>query len=64
MTLAHGNLAGLPLGVGVFLAGAVMLVLAGTWRVLAKAGRPGWAAVIPVYSLIVLSEIAGSRKPQ
>jgi hypothetical protein len=62
MTLAHGNLAGPLLGVEAFLIGATLLVLAGTWRAFQKAGRPGWAAVIPVYSLIVLSEIAGSRK--
>jgi hypothetical protein len=30
------------------------LVLFGLWRVFEKAGRPGWAAVVPLYNLIVL----------
>jgi hypothetical protein len=36
-----------------------ILVIAGLWRVFAKAGKPGWAALIPIYNLIVLLQIAG-----
>ena len=34
-------------------------IIAGLWRVFEKAGKPGWAAIIPIYNLIVLLEIAG-----
>lgn len=28
------------------------------WKVFAKAGKPGWAVLIPVYNLVVMFEIA------
>ena len=34
-------------------------IIAGFWKVFEKAGKPGWAAIIPIYNLIVLLEIAG-----
>ncbi len=37
----------------------VVLTIAGLWKVFAKAGKPGWAAIIPIYNLIVVLEIAG-----
>ncbi|RMF79097.1 MAG: hypothetical protein D6739_11265, partial [Nitrospirae bacterium] len=36
-----------------------VLLIAGMWKVFAKAGKPGWAAIIPIYNLVVLLEIAG-----
>jgi len=42
----------------VWLAIAV-LVIAAMWKVFVKAGKPGWAALIPIYNIIVLLEIAG-----
>jgi hypothetical protein len=35
------------------------IVIAGMWKVFTKAGKPGWAAIIPIYNLIVLLQIAG-----
>jgi len=29
------------------------------WKVFEKAGKPGWAAIVPIYNLIVLLQIAG-----
>jgi hypothetical protein len=29
------------------------------WRIFAKAGKPGWAAIIPIYNLLVELEIVG-----
>ncbi len=29
------------------------------WRIFEKAGKPGWAAIIPIYSTIVMLEIVG-----
>jgi Family of unknown function (DUF5684) len=35
------------------------LVIAGMWKLFTKAGKPGWAAIIPIYNVIVLLQIAG-----
>jgi hypothetical protein len=37
----------------------LVLVIAGMWKVFEKAGKPGWAAIIPIYNLIVLLDIVG-----
>ncbi|MDX1407406.1 MAG: DUF5684 domain-containing protein [Saprospiraceae bacterium] len=42
----------------VCLAVAVMVIIA-QWKVYEKAGKPGWAAIIPIYNIIVLMEIIG-----
>ena len=31
----------------------------GLWKIFTKAGKPGWAAIVPVYNMIVLLEIVG-----
>jgi len=31
-----------------------VLAIAGMWKTFAKAGQPGWAAVIPIYNIYVL----------
>ncbi len=36
-----------------------ILVFAGMWKLFAKAGKPGWAAIVPVYNVIVMFEIVG-----
>ncbi len=36
-----------------------LVVLVGMWKTFSKAGQPGWAAIIPVYNLVVLFRIAG-----
>jgi hypothetical protein len=36
-----------------------VLILAGMWQVFAKAGQPGWAAIVPIYNIIVLLQIGG-----
>ena len=39
---------------------AVMVFyIAAMWKVYTKAGQPGWAAIIPIYNLVVLAQIAG-----
>ena len=37
----------------------VVLVVAGFWKTFEKAGKPGWGAIIPIYNVILLLEIAG-----
>ena len=29
------------------------------WRIFEKAGRPGWASLIPIYNVVVLLQIVG-----
>lgn len=46
----------LPIIIGLaFLA----VVIAGVWKVFAKAGQPGWACLVPIYNVIVLLKIVG-----
>lgn len=35
----------------------VILVLVGLWKIFTKAGKPGWATLIPIYNLYVLLQI-------
>ncbi len=37
----------------------IALTIASFWVIFTKAGKPGWAAIVPIYNLIVLLEIAG-----
>jgi len=37
----------------------VVAIIAGVWKTFVKAGKPGWAAIIPIYNLIVILQIAG-----
>jgi hypothetical protein len=36
-----------------------ILGIIGMWKVFEKAGKPGWAAIIPFYNIIVLLEVVG-----
>lgn len=36
-----------------------VIIIVGMWKVFEKAGKPGWAAIIPIYNVIVLLEIVG-----
>ena len=36
-----------------------LLVVAANWKVYSKAGKPGWACIIPIYNVVVLLEIVG-----
>jgi hypothetical protein len=29
------------------------------WKLFVKAGQPGWAAIVPIYNLVVLLQVAG-----
>ncbi len=45
-----GGLIGLVIG---------LIAVIAIWKVFTKAGKPGWASLIPIYNIIVLLEIAG-----
>ena len=38
--------------------GILALLLAAMWKVFAKAGKPGWGAIIPIYNIVLLCDIA------
>lgn len=51
-----------PIYMYVIYIGAVLLgiaIIAAMWRAFTKAGKPGWAAIIPIYNIIVEIEVAG-----
>lgn len=33
-------------------------IIVGFWKTFEKAGKPGWAAIVPIYNIIVMLEIA------
>jgi hypothetical protein len=54
--------AGAAAGMGIFAVvylAVIALVIAAMWKIFTKAGKPGWAALVPIYNIIVLLEIAG-----
>ncbi len=60
-------LGGLLVGFATLFTGAFLLcilaiaivVIVSLWKVYTKAGQPGWAAIIPIYNVIVLLQIVG-----
>ena len=51
--------AGMGIGMTIFSVALLVLMIAATWKIFEKAGKPGWAAIVPIYNFIVLLEIAG-----
>jgi hypothetical protein len=37
----------------------IVFYLAAEWRIFSKAGQPGWAVIIPIYSTLVFLKIIG-----
>lgn len=42
----------------IYMALLILMIVSG-WKIYEKAGKPGWACIIPIYSAIVLLEIIG-----
>ncbi len=36
-----------------------VLIIVSLWKIFTKAGKPGWAAIVPIYNVIVLVQITG-----
>lgn len=56
MTSGQAALTGAMIGLWL---GIVVVMIAAMWKVFVKAGKPGWAAIVPIYNVIVLLEIIG-----
>ena len=48
-----------PLELLIVLLFPIFLFLVPLWKIFVKAGKPGWACLIPIYNIIVLLEIVG-----
>ncbi len=46
------------IGVIIYLA-FILFMLVAFWKIFTKAGKPGWAILIPIYNIIVMLEIGG-----
>ncbi len=51
--------AGAGAGILIFELILVAIAVIGLWKLFSKAGKPGWAAIIPIYNTIVMIDIAG-----
>jgi hypothetical protein len=56
---ANGGNQGPGTGTYVVVAIVCLIMIAAMWKVFTKAGKPGWASIIPIYNIIVLLQIAG-----
>ena len=45
--------------IGLIYLAVIVLMIASMWKIFDKAGQPGWAALIPIYNVIVLLQIVG-----
>ncbi len=44
---------------GLIYLAVIVLTIAGLWKIFSKAGQPGWAAIVPIYNIIVMLEVVG-----
>ena len=54
-----GACAGYPIGVLMIELLLIVVVVVGLWKLFAKAGKPGWAALIPIYNTCMVIDMAG-----
>lgn len=48
------------MGVGIIFYFVILIaIIASLWTLYAKAGKPGWASIVPIYNSIVMIEIVG-----
>ena len=36
----------------------ILVVIIGQWKMFVKAGKPGWASIVPIYNFIVLWQVS------
>jgi hypothetical protein len=56
---APSGMAAVGTGIMIFYLVILVVLIASLWKIFTKAGKPGWAAIIPIYNIIVLLEIVG-----
>ncbi len=50
---------GFPTGLVLVWLAIIILIYAGMWKVFVKAGHPGWAAIVPIYNVYIMTKIGG-----
>lgn len=51
---------GAALGVYMAIAAVIgILSIIAMWKIFTKAGKPGWASIIPIYNIVVMFQIVG-----
>lgn len=52
--------AGAAMGAGIMIVylAILLIIIISLWKIFTKAGKPGWAAIVPIYNFIVMLEIA------
>jgi len=45
--------------IGLIYFGVIIMLIAAMWKVFSKAGQPGWASIIPIYNLYIMTKIGG-----
>jgi len=58
-SLSSGILAGVGVTMIIIYLAILILMIAAYWKIFTKAGKPGWAVLIPIYNVIVFLEIIG-----
>lgn len=51
--------ASLPAWFWILVIAFAILMIASMWKVFEKAGQPGWAAIIPIYNIYIMTKIGG-----
>ncbi len=59
MEESAGLFAGLGVGMLIVYLVIIAFMIICFWKVFEKAGKPGWAAIVPIYNIIVLLEVVG-----
>ncbi|MFT3823118.1 MAG: DUF5684 domain-containing protein [Chitinophagaceae bacterium] len=49
----------IPTGLIIFYLIVCVFLIAAMWKVFTKAGQPGWACIIPIYNVYIMTKIAG-----
>lgn len=56
-----GFLAGLGIFLWIISIAIGILMIVSMWKIFTKVGKPGWAAIIPIYNIYIMCEIAGKE---
>jgi hypothetical protein len=46
-------------GIIIIYVAVLVLLLASNWAIFTKAGKPGWASIVPIYNYVIFLEIIG-----
>ena len=59
LSMLTGKMLYLFLGIMVFSFIITIIMIVSDWKIFKKAGKPGWASIVPIYNTIVMFQVAG-----